>query len=267
MISFPNTPVSHDGLIDKYYLETPDFKSFLKTSSVPVLINELSSVLGQYVLAFEKGDQGFTPVVLTDVGFNRNLYVSRDGRWLCRYLPACLQTYPFTLQKTDTGETVLGVADDRLVPEGQDGALALFNAEGELSKSVQKYQTNLETLEKAYQSTLDRTRILSDEGLIVDWPLRVRLQKNEDPVPIDGLYRIDPAKIVALTGSKLEHLKNHGVLTFALSQPMSMQHVSILMNRVAYLMRQETPPKTTTGAVPKKPSFDLSDDDMIDFSL
>lgn len=265
MISFPATPVSQGELKDMCYLGTRDFRSFLKTSFVPVLIDELASLLGQYVLAFKKVDQGFTPVVLTDVGFNRNVYVSRDGRWLCRYLPACLQTYPFSLQQRDTGEHVLGIADDRLVPAGQEGALALFNADGELSEGVQTFKTNLETLAKAYQSTLDRTRVLSDEGLIVDWALRVRLRKDEEPVPIDGLYRIDPEKLVALNGDRLEYLRDHGVLTFALSQPMSMQHVSILIDRAAYLMRQEAPPKTTTAPMPKTPGFNTSDDDMIDF--
>ena len=130
---------------------------------------------------------------------------------------------------------------------------------------MQERHSNLEKLRDAHRSTLAQTKWLSDEGLIVDWPLRVRLKKDEEPVVQEGLYRIDPEKLLALKGDELEHLKNHGVLTFALSQPMSMQHVSILMNRAAYLMRQEAPPKTAPRSVPAKPSFDLSDDDMIDF--
>lgn len=272
MITFPATPLTDTRLRGQAYLASRDFRYFLGTSWLPILINELASLLGQYVVAFREVEGRFTPVVLTDIGFHRNVYISRKGAWQCRYLPVCLQTYPFILQPSDTGRPVLGVADERLVSEGQDGATPLFDAEGRLSDDVQKHHANLEAQQKAYQSTLDRTQILSDEGLIVDWPLRVRFLEGENPALIEGLYRIDPDRLLNMGGDKLEYLKKYGVLTFALSQPMSMQHVSILMDRVAYLVRQEAPPKTAGGvgsgsvvSETRKPSFSLSDDDIIDF--
>jgi hypothetical protein len=115
-----------------------------------------------------------------------------------------------------------------------------------------------------HRATLKATEVLSDEGLIVSWPLSVRLKKDEEPVKITGLYRIDPEKLLALGGDKLERLKRHGVLTFALSQPMSMQHTNILMERAAYLLKKEGAGQKAAPA-PKKPSFDLSDDEMISF--
>lgn len=234
-------------------------------SYVPILITELASLIGQYAIGFRKLEQGFAPVVLTDIGFNRNVYVSREGRWMCRYLPLCLQMYPFCLSSDDNGQAVLSVAEDRIVSEAREGSQPIFGEDGALSDEVQNFHSNLDKLQDAHRSTLAQTRILADEGLIVEWPLSVRLQKQEEPVEIGGLYRIDPERLLSFDGNKLEHLKNHGVLTFALSQPMSTQHAKILMERAAHLIRLEAPSKPTGMSAPQKPSFDLSDDDMISF--
>jgi hypothetical protein len=232
-----------------------------------VLTTELASVIGQYPLAFKKQGALFVPVIMTDIGFNRNVYVGRDGRWMSRYLPLCLRNYPFCLVPNEAGERVLGISSDRLVPEGLEGALPLFRDDGSLSDSVQRQLSNVKKLEDAFRKNLQKIKVLEDEGLITDWPLKVRLKKDEDPVAIDGLYRIDPEKLLALGGDKLEHLKNHRVLTFALSQPMSMQCVNGLMERAAYLLKQEVRSQQMAAPTrqPNKASFDLSDDEMISF--
>lgn len=265
MILFPNIPVSQSALAGHHYMAAPDFRSFLGTSSVPILVTELASVIGQYAIGFRKLEQGFAPVVLTDIGFNRNVYVSREGGWMCRYLPLCLQMYPFCLTLSEAGEPVLSVAEDRIVSEAREGSRPLFGEDGALSAEVQKRQSSLEKLRDAHRSTLTQTKLLSDEGLIVEWPLTVRLKKDEEPVKQEGLYRIDPEKLLALGGDKLEHLKSHGVLTFALTQPMSLHHVNILMERAAHLMRMENPSRAASSQAPKNLVFDLSEDDMIDF--
>jgi len=265
MISFSNTPVSPETLAGYHYMATPDFRSFVGMSSMPILITELASVIGQYAIGFRKLEQGFAPVVLTDIGFNRNVYVSREGRWMCRYLPLCLQMYPFCLTPNEDRKPVLSVAKDRIVSEAREGSRPFFGEDGSLSTEVQERQASLEKLRDAYRSTLAQTKLLSDEGLIVDWPLTVRLKKDEEPVKQEGLYRIDPEKLLALGGDKLEHLKNHGVLTFALSQPMNLQHVNILMERAAHLMRVENSSRTTSSQASKNLVFDLSEGDTIDF--
>ena len=265
VIPFAAIPVAQEALAGQHYMTSPDLGHFVKTSSVPILIPELASVIGQYAIGFQELEQGVAPVVLTDIGFNRNVYISREGRWMCRYLPLCLQMYPFCLGPNSAGESVLSVAEDRIVSEAREGSLPLFGEDGSLSSEVQERQANLEKLRDAHRSTLAQTKLLCDEGLIVDWPLRVRLKKDEEPVQVEGLYRIDPEKLVALSGNKLENLRDHGVLTFALSQPMSVQHTNILLERAAHLMRQEAPSKTATEPVPTKSRFDLSDDDKISF--
>lgn len=267
MISFPSTPISFETLQGQSYLPAASFGAFAKATSLPVLITELASLIGQYVLAFEKQDQVFVPVVLTDAGFNRNLYVGNDGSWMCRHVPLCLRNYPFCFAPNDEGERVLSIASNRLVPAGQDGALPLFKEDGSLSDAALRHSSSIQKLEEAFRKNLQRIKVLEDEGLIADWPLKVRLEKDKEPISVDGLYRIDPEKLLALTGDRLEHLKNHGVLTFALSQPMSMQHINVLMERAAYLIKQDTRSKVTSSLAvePSRSSFDLSDDEMISF--
>lgn len=267
MISFPSTPVSYETLQGQNYLSPSHFGAFLKTPFFPVLITELASLIGQYVLAFRKQDEVFFPVALTDIGFNRNLYVSRDGRWMCHYIPLCLQNFPFCLAPDEAGARVISVATDQLLPHGHEGGLPLFKEDGSLAEGVENSRSRLEKLDELFRRNARKTKVLSDEGLIAEWPMKVRLEQGKEPVSVDGLYRIDPEKLLALSGDRLEHLKNHGVLTFALSQPMSMQHTNVLMERASYLIRQEARNKSAVAPTkePGNPSFDLSDDEMISF--
>ena len=265
MITFPATAVSFDALKGQSYRPAGDFRAFQQTPSLPVLITELASLIGHYVLAFKKQGHVFVPVILTDIGFNRNLYIGKDGLWMARYLPLCLQNYPFCLSLNEAGERVLGIASDQLGAEGQGGALPLFQEDGRLSESAEKHRSNLEKLEEVFQANLQQVQVLADEGLIVEWPLKVRLEKDAEPAAIEGLYRVDPEKLLALSGDKLEQLKNHGVLTFALSQPMSMRHTGVLMERARYLIQQGAQSRKAPALEPRTLSFDLSDDDMISF--
>lgn len=265
MITFPATPVTPEALEGQHYRPAGDFRTFLKTPSLPVLVTELASLIGHYVIGFKKQGHVFVPVVLTDIGFDRNLYVGNDGRWMARYLPMCLQNYPFCLGSNDAGEPILEVASDQLVVEEQDGTLPLFTEDGGLSEGAETHRSNLSKLNEAFQVNLQKVQVLADEGLIVEWPLKVRLQKDTDPVAMEGLYRIDPEKLLALGGDKLEELKKHGLLTFALSQPMSMQHTSVLMERASFLIQQERQTTQAPPSQPQTPSFDLADDDMISF--
>src|SRR6056297_3376559 len=109
MITFPATPVSFEALEGQSYLPADNFGAFRETSVLPILVTELASLIGQYVFAFTKQGDMFVPVVLTDIGFSRNVYIGKDGRWMSRYLPFCLQNYPFCLRSNDTGERVLGI--------------------------------------------------------------------------------------------------------------------------------------------------------------
>lgn len=248
-----------------FFVPRTDFKPFLATTSFPVLITELAAIIGQYVLAFRKGEAGFEPIVLTDIGFGRNLYVRRDGKWMSRYQPLCLQGYPFRLELSEQGKQCLHLAKEHLVSASTPEGHPIFDQDGGYTETVQKYFSILEKMEVAHQRTLRACHILEQEGLFAEWDLKIRMQQDTDPVGIPGLYKIDPERLLSLSGQKLAYLKDNGILTFALSQPMSMKHVSILMERASYLMRQEAGERKVTRPSGPKPSFDLSDDEMISF--
>jgi hypothetical protein len=270
MISFPNTPLSSDLLKGRHYFPQPDFRPLAKTPFLPILVTELASLLGQYVIGFRKQNGVFMSVILTDIGFNRNVYIDANGRWLSRYIPACLRSYPFCISAYEEGKPVFGVASHRVVSGPQEGSLALFDGAGKLSEAVQQYQKNLLLLDEQFRKNIHKIKILADEELLVEWPLKVRLEKDKDPVAIEGLYRIDGERLVSFGGDKLEYLKDNGVLTFALSQPMSMQHANILMERAAYLIKKEARDRAQAQPQPaptlsQASGFNLSDDDMITF--
>lgn len=156
----------------------------------PVLLAELPKLISQFVLGFVVSNQRYQLVALLGVDERHNLYVQPDGRWLARYVPATIRSYPFNLATDAQGRKVLCIDADQLGDGGADQQ-RLFGEAGEPSPSVKSY------LEFLNQCDADRQRIeqavdtLSAAGLMASWSLTVGHDQGVEPRQVEGLYRVD----------------------------------------------------------------------------
>ncbi|MDR9440535.1 MAG: SapC family protein [Halomonas sp.] len=232
-------------------------------ASLPVLLAELPELVGHYVLALEEGEAGLQPVVLTDIGFGRNLYVDAQGRWLARYVPAALRGHPFHLQERDDGKAELCLHAEHLTDD--PAAPRLFDAQGQLAKEPQRAGHFLQQCREQRAATLAACAALQEAGLVVAWPLKARLEEDADPVALPGLWRVDEQALAELSAASLQRLNRLGALRLAFLQPPSLRQLHLLTQRGEHLARQGA-----LGLEPTPPeSLDewFGDDDDLSFDF
>lgn len=198
---------------------------------LPVVLGELPKLLGDYVIAFVGEEKALEPVVITDIGLGRNLYVDPAGRWLSRYVPAELRAYPFGMVDNEAGELALGIRGEHLVALDEEGAQPLFDADGKASADVAGVADFLQQRERQRDQARQACRLMDELGLLVPWPLKVRLEKDAEPVVIPGLWRVEPSALAALKGEALERLNALGALSLATLQPMTAETLPQLVER------------------------------------
>lgn len=207
-------------------------------SVLPVLLSELPKLLGDYVIAFVGKELSLEPVVITDIGLGRNLYVDHQGRWLSRYVPAELRAYPFGMVDNEAGELALGIRGEHLVALDEEGAQPLFDADGKASADVAGVADFLQQRERQRDQTRQACRLMTELGLLVPWPLKVRLEKGAEPEVMPGLWRVESRALAGLKGEALERLNTLGALPLVTLQPMTAEHLPQLLERGRFTAQQ-----------------------------
>jgi hypothetical protein len=112
-----------------------------------------------------------------------------------------------------------------LVNDGPEGE-AFFDEEGNPSKAIQDVLGFLNTVQAARKVTATACAVLAKHELIQPWPINV--ETVDGVKSVDGLYRIDEAKLNQLSPDALVEVRDAGGLLIAYCQLLSMQHLPIL---------------------------------------
>jgi uncharacterized protein YxjI len=208
---FVYIPISRNRHLHKHYLPRYRYSFTSEKQIVPILIAELSMLLPFYALGFiQQKKNSYYPAAVIGIGSKRNLYINNSGKWLCRYVPAVFRGYPFALADNKQGEKVLCVEGSHLSDEqGQP----LFDSEGNLTKPVQDTLNFLNECEKNRKVTQTACQALNKAGVIEKWDLQVKQSEDQDPVNIDGLYRISEKALNELDKETFADLRKNGVVS------------------------------------------------------
>jgi hypothetical protein len=199
-----------------------------RDSLIPVVAAELSQLVPMIPLAFLPSEQSYLLVAVASLHPGSNLYVApASGQWLGAYVPAALRAYPFRMVVPAEGEApVLCIDEDSglLAPKGQ--GMEFFDAAGKPTKSIQDIADFLAQIERNRRATQAAVDALSAAGVIQPWPLQT--EKDGEPVPVNGLFRIDESALNALDAETLKGLGEKGALAIAYAQLFSMNQLSVL---------------------------------------
>lgn len=202
--------------------------SFTKNYSFsPVLIDEMTSLLPSYPLAFARVKEGlFTLVALHGIYNEENLFLNEENRWISNYIPNVYKAYPFVLvDNTLCFNMESGLYKE--VPNEDEGDLRFFDDEGNTQEIIQKVLASLAKHNKYRQLTFDAVKSIVDADILTPWILSAE-NTNPEKQFIQGLYRIDEQKLKALSGEKLEKLNKAHALSIAYAQLLSIPRVEVL---------------------------------------
>lgn len=238
----------------------------------PLLLAELQSALPYYAFAFVRRAPGeaFVLVALLGLHAQENLYVNQQGRWLAGYIPGVYRTYPFFLQPVagEGGQPVSALAfnrDSGLYLENPGAAAdeeRFFEDHGQpmplVSQVLKTLRENLHTR----QLTDNAVNALAEADLLAPWPLAIDNPNPEQPL-VQGLFRIDKSKLIALPGESLKSLNEIGALTIAYAQLFSMPRLAVL----PFLYKHKQAAKPVSPAQVDLDKLFGTNDDILKFNF
>jgi hypothetical protein len=205
----------------------------LNLHAVPLVAAEFSVALRDYPIVFLRRPQdgAFEAMAILGIQEGQNMFVMPDGRWDRRtYIPAYLRRYPFsmTLSKDLSGRT------DRIVcvdPQAlADNGARLFDDAG----AALPLWTEIQSLLNEYEDELGRTRQLGATlqrlGVLTPFSLHADLASGFS-LSLDGLHRVDRAKLAALDLPALHGLIQSGEMDWVYAHLMSQDNFLRLLAR------------------------------------
>lgn len=192
----------------------------------PLVASELTKAVLHLPIGFVEQGEGFVPVAIFGFEAGKNLYVAPDGRWLAKYAPAALRSYPFRLLQAEDGKQVLCIDESSgQITDGPEGE-RFFDEEGKPSQALLDILGLLEQIEGSRKQTVAACASLKKHNLIQPWPITVKNENGDQQ--ISGLFRVDESALNHLSAEALHEISQAGALPIAYCQMLSMQHLSYL---------------------------------------
>jgi hypothetical protein len=204
-----------------------DSYAFAATDVVaPLVLNELAKCCMSLPIAFLQQNDSYVPHAVQGLEPGRNLFVV-NGKWVAPYTPAVYRGYPFALAKGEDDQLHLCVdMDSGLVGAGDEFDQQFFDDTGEAAKPVKDALNFLQQIHNNRAVTQRVCAALAAEDLFQPWPLKVQTPDGERN--IDGLFRIDEARLNSLEPDALARVQKAGGLPVAYCQLLSMGNIQTL---------------------------------------
>ncbi|MDD7970279.1 SapC family protein [Roseinatronobacter alkalisoli] len=201
-------------------------------NSVPVLVPEMEPACAEMPIVFTGQADSLTPVALMGLQSGENLFVTADGGWSGRYIPAFLRRYPFVFAETGAdGKTLTLCIDEAYEGVNRAGrGERLFDSEGTRTQylgNMLKFTTDYQTqhnLTRAFCQTLTELALLEPAVATVT-------RADGTTATLTGFQRVNRDKLAALPDDRLAEMFRNGMLGLIYFHIASLGHLAALGQR------------------------------------
>ena len=171
------------------------------------------------------------PAVILGAEQNRNVFVSEDGHWEGRYIPAFVRRYPFVFSSSADGSTFTLCIDQEFQGLNQDNrGEKLFDEQGEKTTYLERMLNFLREYQVQYQRTLSFCEKLKELGLLEPMQAHISLPTGSQ-LSLTGFQVINRDRLKALDGDKLAELARSDALELAYLHLYSLNNFSVMVER------------------------------------
>jgi hypothetical protein len=223
----PIVPITKEQFGKKRFKRNLTYHFASQDMIAPLALQELPTAMMHVPVAFARVQNQLMPVTIQGLGKDKNLFVAPDGRWIGRYLPMCYRFQPFTLAALDDGKQVLCCEDSSDLLSDTDGE-PFFEGGEHPSQTVTSLLNVLGEHARNRQATTQMCAFLQEQGLISQWPIKLKDEASDREITVEGLFRIDEVVFNQLEPNKLAKVRDVGAMPLIYCQLLSMQHLPIL---------------------------------------
>ncbi len=196
---------------------------------VPLMASEFASAARNYVVVFVNAEESFLPVAILGVQSQKNLYLTDDGKWRVRYIPAFLRRYPFVFSSKQDNKTLVLCIDEKYEGFNQEGrGERLFDSEGQQTQYLSNMLNFLQEYQKQFELTKLFCKQLKELNLVEPMQAKFSISGGEEK-SLTGFSGVNQERLRELSGEQLEQLMKTGQLDLLYYHLQSMRNLSLLI--------------------------------------
>jgi hypothetical protein len=175
-------------------------------NAVPLMAIEFLRAASEYAVVFTQAGEDVAPAVVLGIKGDQNLYLSGDGTWKAKYIPAFIRRYPFVFSTSGDGKMLTLCIDESYPGLNTEGrGQALFGQDGKPTPYVDAVLKFLQE----YQAQFERTRAfckrIKEMGLLEPMQAEVVTPKG-GKMTLAGFLGINRNKLRTLSAENLATL-------------------------------------------------------------
>ena len=228
-------------------------------SIVEICTFELQSAVTSFPIVFMNDKNAVKICCLLGLMDNESLFVTPDGNWEAKMLPAAIQIFPFRMGRLESGERLL-LFDEKsdLIVDRVDGA-PFFDEEGQVTDVVKKTMQLLTNIHASSVTLSKASAVIKDLELLE--PFKFKLQKSEtETIDFGGWMRINIEAFNSLSESKFLELKRVSGLDVIYAHIYSMNNMFNLVQKLGDKVKMEAQLKGLGNKI-------FEDEPTIDFNF
>jgi hypothetical protein len=202
-----------------------------KVNAVPLVAAEIPHAAREYTVVFTDAGDSVIPVAILGIKEKENLYVTDEGAWDAKYIPAFVRRYPFVFSKS--GDRYTLCIDESWEGCNQEGrGQRLIDEKGERTPFLEKLMEFL----KDYQQSAQRTAAYGEklkELDLLEQKAATFTRASGEKISLKGFMAVNREKLHALPADKLQEMVQTGELEVTHAHLLSMNNLSLMLERGA----------------------------------
>lgn len=228
----PVTPERHAG---KFWQRFKSYGFAAFTSFAPLTMAEIPKAVHCLPMCFIQANDRFQLAALLSPALGDNYYAAPDGTWLGTYVPACFRGHPFLLAPHKDRSKLILCVDESCELISDEAGEPFVDSERQPSPAVARVMEFLQKVEQNRVLTQQAVDALARAGLIVPWPLKVKI--GADEMEVAGVHRVDEARLNSLDDASFLRIREVGGMSIVYGQLFSMGNVG-MFERLAQIRAQ-----------------------------
>jgi hypothetical protein len=209
-----------------------DYGFSRSVNAVPVMAVEFPHAAAEYAVVFAGDDKEVMPAAILGVREQENLYLTAEGGWRARYIPAFVRRYPFVFSSQDAGKTFTLCIDESFGGLNKEGrGERLFDDAGKPSAYVDNVLKFLQQYQIEFQRTQAFCRKLRELNLLE--PMRAQLTLGSgERMALTGFMAVDRGRLKTLGAERLAELAKSDELELVYTHLQSLRNFAAMRERV-----------------------------------
>lgn len=207
-----------------------DVSRFKDQNVIPVTVQDFIPLSTEFPIVFVKNAETgqFISVALMGLRAGVNLYC-QETKWSCPVAPNSFHNAPFSLVKSSTdSDEIIVCIDEKSQFISTDSGEALFDEQGQQTEFLKQKSQALLKVAESTEQTQDIVNLFAQKKLLISKQLNVKLENEQEPFLLNGIYLIDEKALNALSAKEFEELRTKGLLPLIYAHLASLHQITRL---------------------------------------